>query len=605
MTSGWIRLRRKDGRAIESAWRLQRRLAARGCKALSGLMISATIVGLIVAANAVADLVLAPSAFAEGHAAHGNHGNGASNGNGNGNGNADRGLDQDGTGFSAADPLNDNGVEPPGQEKRDGDDAVDKWVNGVKIDLGIPISEQIELGKNNNDLSEYLGKIDYPGKIAAPDHPSAKAGPEPKGKAIGLRRKGKLDDAGVPSAKESVQRSNRLAIDPRFYSPREVLAINLSSAPIAHLRRLGFSIGASTGLGEDAVTILTLPTGMDALDAIDLLDAELPGERFQLNHLYRLYHPAVKEDVDKGQRTQAASLNAATKCLDDRCYAESAIGWRDDFAACAVGVRVGVVDTDVDFGHPTFQGQKITHKSFLPHGRSPSPNWHGTGVLALLAGRPDSGTPGLINQADFFVASVFFAGEDGQPVTDTVSLLKALDWMDASGARLVNMSLTGTDDELVRARIASLGRQGFVFTAAAGNEGPAAGPSYPAAYPEVIAVTAITKQLQIFPFANRGAYIDLAAPGVHIWTAVPETREGYRSGTSFAAPFATALLAIQQPAVLRLPKEGLLDHVKTVTLGAGNHNPTYGRGLLQAPAECPTAAATVADWAPVLDPTVH
>jgi subtilisin family serine protease len=309
----------------------------------------------------------------------------------------------------------------------------------------------------------------------------------------------------------------------------------------------------------------------------------------------------MRDDAGKDKRTKPASVNGAAQCLDDRCYPRTLIQWRDDFAACASGVRIGVIDTDVDLGHPTFRGQNITHKSFLSEGRSPSPNWHGTGVLALLAGRPDSGTPGLIDQARFFVASIFFAGNDGQPVTDTVSLLQALDWMKTSGVTVVNMSLAGMDDELIRRRIASLASHGLVFTAAAGNEGPVAEPSYPAAYPQVIAVTAISKQLRIFPFANQGAYVDLAAPGVDIWTAVPDSREGYRSGTSFAAPFATALLAIQRQGALRLPKEKLLDYVKTVTLGATVPNPTFGRGLPQAPAACPAPVATIAQQAPVSD----
>ena len=171
--------------------------------------------------------------------------------------------------------------------------------------------------------------------------------------------------------------------------------------------------------------------------------------------------------------------------------------------------------------------------------------------------------------------------------------------MRTSGAKLINMSFSGPQDDLVQARITAMRTQGFVFTAAAGNEGPAAVPAYPAAYPDVIAVTAVTKDLHIYPSASRGAEIDLAAPGVGIWTAAPNSREAYRTGTSFAAPFATAVLALQRPDVLYAPKDKLLDRVKTVGLGPPGRNPIYGRGLLQAPSECPNAAESASYSAPV------
>jgi subtilisin family serine protease len=262
-------------------------------------------------------------------------------------------------------------------------------------------------------------------------------------------------------------------------------------------------------------------------------------------------------------------------------------------------VRIGIIDTDADLQHPAFAGQKIERKAFMTSGKPSSSNWHGTGVLALLAGRPDSGTPGLVPEASFFVANIFFTDKLGDMITDTVALLKSLEWMNASAVRLINMSFAGPADELVHARLKAMRARGFVFTAAAGNEGPAALPTYPAAYPEVIAVTAVTSELQVYPSANRGPHIDVAAPGVHIWTAFPGAREGYRTGTSFAAPFATAVLALTPPDLLLAPIDGLLDTLKTIPLGARRHARIFGRGLLQAPDECSNTVAPVSNRAPV------
>ena len=114
--------------------------------------------------------------------------------------------------------------------------------------------------------------------------------------------------------------------------------------------------------------------------------------------------------------------------------------------------------------------------------------------------------------------------------TDTISLLKALEWMKANDVKLINMSFAGPRDELVKDEIEELSSKGITFVAAAGNEGPAAEPAYPAAYPQVIAVTAVTKDLHNYRYANRGDHIDVAAPGVDIWTAVPGGREGFTLG---------------------------------------------------------------------------
>jgi subtilisin family serine protease len=80
--------------------------------------------------------------------------------------------------------------------------------------------------------------------------------------------------------------------------------------------------------------------------------------------------------------------------------------------------------------------------------------------------------------------------------------------------------------------------------AAAGNLGPDGPPRYPAAYAEVIAVTAVDLLGQTYEHANRGPYIDVAAPGVHIWSAGASGHGKFFDGTSFATPFVTAEVAL-------------------------------------------------------------
>jgi hypothetical protein len=443
---------------------------------------------------------------------------------------------------------------------------------------------------NGNGIGKGLGKIK--------EHGNGKALAKGKDKKKDTEDDTVAQQSVSPAAasREGSADTSMPMIGPGSYDERQVLALGLSPAAMARVRQLGFSL-SDTGLEQDAKALVTLyaPARLDALAAIALLRREIPRETFQLNRIYRPYNTATKDDLDK---TDRVAPGADDRCRGDKCYGKAAIGWKDELAICARDVNVGVIDTDVDLKHPTFSGQKITRRMFLADGKQPSPNGHGTGVLALLAGRPDSDTPGLIPEAKFFVANVFFADGNGETITDTVSLLKSLEWMNASQARVINMSFSGPEDELVQVRLKAMRARGFVFTAAAGNEGPAALPTYPAAYPEVIAVTAVTKDKRIYPSANRGLYIDLAAPGVGIWTAMPEIRNGYRTGTSFAAPFATAVLALQSPDLMYAPKDELLDHVNIVRLGSKALDPIYGRGLLQAPSECSSAKASASNLAP-------
>jgi subtilisin family serine protease len=86
-------------------------------------------------------------------------------------------------------------------------------------------------------------------------------------------------------------------------------------------------------------------------------------------------------------------------------------------------------------------------------------------------------------------------------------------------------------------------RNGLVLVAAAGNGGPGAKPAYPAAYNQVVSVTALDGKKRVYKYANRGNYIDFAAPGVNVWT--PARGGGkLQSGTSFAVPFITSLVAL-------------------------------------------------------------
>lgn len=372
----------------------------------------------------------------------------------------------------------------------------------------------------------------------------------------------------------------RGAIGEKSYSAGEVLGVALSQSGAHTAAGLGFRIGDRS----NDLTRLIVPEGIDAMDAREVLRRVMPEEKFALNRLYRVYR-AANQTQDGGAQSISPAGNANAACTADRCRGRQMLGWQgDELAECSKDLKVGVIDTDVDVDHPALGNLHISH--VLPRNRVSGPTWHGTGVVALLVGDRRSGTPGLIPHAKLHLANVFFMDHKGDFAADSASLKSALLLMGEMGVKVVNMSFAGPRDEVIEPVINELSAKGVIFVAAAGNGGPDASPSYPAAYKPVIAVTAINPDRRVYAFANRGDHIDLAAPGVHIWTAVPGNREGYYTGTSYAAPFVTAIMATIQRRSASKRKHQLLQQIRYEDLGVQGRDPVYGRGLPIAPSGC-------------------
>ena len=369
----------------------------------------------------------------------------------------------------------------------------------------------------------------------------------------------------------------------------EVLAVNATAKTIAQARKLGFAINGVTTFSKlgYSVTRLQVPQSMSAASAGALLNTAEPQANVTINQKYRIYRPATGKEADpQAVPASTAGPGAGVPCGIDHCFGRDIVGWKPALRSCVTqALRIGVIDTSVDVNHPAFVRKKI-EVQHLGHDGAAGPDWHGTGVTALLAGDTSSGTPGLIPDASFYVADVFYGDTDHQPASDTISMLRAFDWLDGKNVKIINMSLSGPPDALLGQAIKKLSAKGILFVAAAGNEGPAAGPSYPAAYDQVIAVTAVGQNLKSYRYANRGSYIDISAPGVAIWTAMPGSKEGYHSGTSFATPYVTAALAaIYAQLPVNSPAD-VLKHLNYRDLGAPGPDPIYGQGLLVAPASC-------------------
>jgi subtilisin family serine protease len=248
-------------------------------------------------------------------------------------------------------------------------------------------------------------------------------------------------------------------------------------------------------------------------------------------------------------------------------------------------VSIGLIDSGLDMAHPALTGQSVVRRSFVKKGLTPAPADHGTGIAALLIGKPNHDTDaGLLPRARLYSAEIFQETVDGFVRTSIVTIAAAINWMAGESLRVVNLSFAGSANRVLSVVVDRAARRGMILIAAAGNGGPGALPAFPAAEPAVIAVTALDAARRLYGSANRGDYIDFAAPGVDVWTARPGGGGAYRTGTSFAAPFVTAVAAAE---VARLPRlsAGLLRESlrrSASDLGAAGRDPEFGWGLVHA-----------------------
>jgi subtilisin family serine protease len=137
-----------------------------------------------------------------------------------------------------------------------------------------------------------------------------------------------------------------------------------------------------------------------------------------------------------------------------------------------------------------------------------------------------------------------------------------------------------------------------VLIAAAGNAGPKSPPLYPAADPNVIAVTATDADNKLFPMSNRGRYVALAAPGTHILVAIPDGAYEVGSGTSYSAAEVSgiAALMIQHEPGLTPDRLRAILLATARDLGAKGRDDLFGAGLADA-----YAALTMDGGAPVAE----
>lgn len=226
---------------------------------------------------------------------------------------------------------------------------------------------------------------------------------------------------------------------------------------------------------------------------------------------------------------------------------------------------VGLIDGGIA---PASLDAKVPVRSARFGNQLSSATHHGSAVASLLA---DAGVKKLYS-ADIF---------SGRRATSS-ALIRGLDWLAQNRVAVINVSLAGPPNDIVRQAVSILASRGHVIVAAVGNAGPAAPPLYPAAYPEVVAVTAVDRSGAVYRRANRGPHVQFSAEGVGVSVRQASGTSRLVSGTSFAAPIVSAWIARTLPHPDRhLRQRALAQAVrKARDLGPKGRDPIYGFGLI-------------------------
>ncbi|MGW0913610.1 type VII secretion-associated serine protease mycosin [Streptomyces sp. NPDC002784] len=230
------------------------------------------------------------------------------------------------------------------------------------------------------------------------------------------------------------------------------------------------------------------------------------------------------------------------------------------------GITVAVLDTGVDDEHPDLAGNVLPGKDMVGFGAKRGDRaWarHGTAMAGIIAGHGHGpgngdGVLGIAPEARILPVRVIL--EDGDPArakartTRGNALAEGIRWAADHGADVINLSLGDdsksahpepAEDEAVQYAL----RKGAVVVASAGNGGEKGDHiSYPAAYPGVIAATAVDKFGTRASFSTRRWYATVSAPGVDVVIADPDRKYYEGWGTSAAAAFVSGAVALVKSA---------------------------------------------------------
>ncbi|MGL4287980.1 MAG: S8 family peptidase [Phreatobacter sp.] len=371
----------------------------------------------------------------------------------------------------------------------------------------------------------------------------------------------------------------------RRYMSDEVLFVLRPNAPGADIQRVVRRFNL-TLISEQRSELIGLsvhryrvPNGQDVPSAIRAMTRDAQIAYVQPNYLFQ--RPNYVYQL-KSATSTAAGGASLSYVVDTLRLPEAHLLARGE------RVPIAVIDSGIDANHPEIAGRII--KSFDAVGGPFQAHEHGTGMAGAIIAHAQ--LTGVSPRADILAARVFAPGQSTGASGTSFHILQAIDWSAREGARVINMSFAGPRDPMMTRAIQVAAARRIALIGAMGNEGPNAPVSFPAADPNVIAVTAVDRGGHLFDAATRGNYVAVAAPGVEVLLPAPQGGYQISSGTSVAAAHVSGIAALilerspnLDPATLRQILRETARHgaVPDPQLGAGLADPVPALNAAVAP----------------------
>ena len=247
------------------------------------------------------------------------------------------------------------------------------------------------------------------------------------------------------------------------------------------------------------------------------------------------------------------------------------------------GIKVAILDTGFDLGHPDFVGRPIVSATFVGQPVQDL-NGHGTHCTGTACGpkAPAGTTPryGIAHQSNIHIGKVLTNSGGGT----TATVLAGMNWAIAQGCQVISMSLGGqipVQTAYTNAGNIALSR-GLLIVAAAGN-GYGAPTGAPANSPSIMSVASLDSNLRPSSFSSKGK-IEIAGPGRDVFSSWPRPqRYNTISGTSMATPHVAGCAALWAQSNPSLRGKQLWNKLQATARRLPFPATAVGAGLVQAP----------------------